>query len=86
MLEIISSKNRLEILRLLSRRDRYVSEIMELAAMDGKNAKHHLDALEKTGVIESYLDGRRKYYRLIAEIRLEVTPPPEGKFILYTSK
>lgn len=86
MFEIISSKNRLEILRLLSRRDRYVSEIMELAAMDGKNAKHHLNTLERSGVIESYMDGRKKYYRLIAEIRLEVAPPPEGKFILYTSK
>jgi predicted transcriptional regulator len=84
MYEIISSKNRLEILKLLSRRDRYVSELMELAAMDGKNAKHHLDVLEKAGVIEYYFEGRKKYYRLLAEIHLEITPPPEGKFILFT--
>jgi DNA-binding transcriptional ArsR family regulator len=58
---------------------------MELAAMDGRNAKHHLDVLEKTGVISSYMDGRKKYYRLVAEIRLDVSPPPEGKFILYMS-
>lgn len=86
MYEVISSKNRLEILRLLSRTDRYVSEIMELASMDGKNAKHHLDTLENAGIIESYKKGRKKFYKLIAEIQLEITPPPEGKFILYTSR
>jgi predicted transcriptional regulator len=58
---------------------------MELASMDGKNAKHHLDALEKAGLIESYLVGRKKYYRLIKEVRLEISPPPEGRFILYTT-
>ena len=86
MLEVISSKNRLKILRLLSRRDRYVSEIMELASMDGRNAKHHLDALEESGLIESYWQGRKKYYRLVKEIHLEISPPPEGRFILYTTE
>jgi ArsR family transcriptional regulator len=86
MLEVLSSKNRLQILKLLSRRDRYVSEIMELASMDGRNAKHHLDALEESGLIESYLQGRRKYYRLIKEVHLEISPPPEGRFILYTTE
>jgi predicted transcriptional regulator len=85
MIEVFSSKNRLLILKILSRRDRYVSEIMELASMDGKNAKHHLDVLEKSGLIESYTLGRKKYYKLIKEIRLEIMPPPEGKFILYTT-
>jgi predicted transcriptional regulator len=85
MFEVISSKNRLEILRLLSRTDRYVSEIMELASMDGKNAKHHLDALEKAGIIKSYKKGRKKFYKLIAEIYLEISPPPEGKFLLYAN-
>jgi predicted transcriptional regulator len=85
MIEVFSSKNRLLILKLLSRTDRYVSEIMELASMDGRNAKHHLDALENAGLIESYLVGRKKYYRLIKEVRLEISPPPEGRFILYTT-
>jgi predicted transcriptional regulator len=86
MIDVLSSKNRLQILRLLSRRDRYVSEIMELASMDGKNAKHHLDALEKSGLIMSYSLGRKKYYRLVKEVHLEISPPPEGRFILYTTK
>jgi len=85
MFKVISSKNRLEILRLLSRADRYVSEIMELASMDGKNAKHHLDTLEKAGIIKSYKKGRKKFYKLITEIHLEIIPPPEGKFIFYTT-
>jgi ArsR family transcriptional regulator len=85
MIEVFSSKNRLFILKLLSRTDRYVSEIMELASMDGRNAKHHLDVLERAGLIESYLFGRKKYYRLIKEVRLEISPPPEGRFILYTT-
>ncbi|MFP3951736.1 MAG: ArsR/SmtB family transcription factor [Candidatus Bathyarchaeia archaeon] len=85
MLEVLSSKSRLKILRLLSRRDRYVSEIMELASMDGRNAKHHLDTLEESGIIQSYSRGRKKYYRLLKEIHLEISPPPEGKFVLYTA-
>ena len=85
MLGVLGSKNRLQILKLLSRRDRYVSEIMELASMDGRNAKHHLDTLEESGLVESYLQGRRKYYRLVKEVHLEISPPPEGRFILYTT-
>jgi predicted transcriptional regulator len=85
MMGVLSSKNRLQILKLLSRRDRYVSEIMELASMDGRNAKHHLDTLEESDLVESYLQGRRKYYRLVREVHLEISPPPEGRFILYTT-
>jgi DNA-binding transcriptional ArsR family regulator len=59
---------------------------MELASMDGRNAKHHLDALEESGLIESYQQGRRKYYRLVKEVHLEISPPPEGRFILYTTE
>jgi predicted transcriptional regulator len=85
MLEILGSKKRLEILRLLSDEDKYVSEIMDLAKLDGKNAKFHLDKLEDSGIISSYSEGRRKYYTLEKEVRLEVIPPPEGKFLFYTA-
>lgn len=86
MLDIIGSKKRLQILKVLSREDRYVSQIMDLADMDGKRAKHHLDELEEKDLIESYMDGRRKYYTLKKEIHLEITPPPEGRFLVYTSE
>jgi len=85
MYEVIASKNRLEILKTLSRRDRYVSEIMEICKMDGKNAKHHLNVLEESGLINSYQSGRRKYYRLSGEVHLEVSPPPGGRFLFYVS-
>ncbi len=70
---------------MLSEGDKYVSQMMDLGRMDGKRAKFHLDKLEDAGLIESYEEGRRKYYHLRKEVRLEVGPPPEGKFLLYTS-
>ncbi|MFP4116818.1 MAG: ArsR/SmtB family transcription factor [Candidatus Aenigmatarchaeota archaeon] len=86
MLEIIGSKKRLEILKHLSREDRYVSELMELTDMDGKRTKHHLEKLEGGGIIESYKEGRRRYYRLIKDLKLEVSAPPEGKFLVYVTE
>ncbi len=78
----IGSTKRLMILRELTRGERCVSELMELLKMDGKTAKHHLETLERAGIVESRIEGRRKYYRLVAEIRLEISPPPERRYIL----
>ena len=83
MLDVIGSQKRLEILKHLSQEDKYVSQIMKLTKMDGKRAKHHLEKLEQSNLIESYSRGRRKYYTLKKEIKLEIKPPPEGKFLLY---
>lgn len=80
-LALLGSKARLGILRELSRRDMYVSELMETVGMDGRNAKHHLDTLEEAGVVASYRDGRRRYYRLVREVRLEVVPSPNRRFV-----
>lgn len=80
-LEIIGSKPRLEILHLLSRRDMYVSELMDAVGMDGKTATHHFDVLTEAGVIESYKDGRRRYFRLVRDVRLEISPRPNRRFI-----
>ena len=85
MLDLIGSRKRLEILKQLSRQDRYVSELMDLTDMDGKRVKHHLDKLEEAGLVESYMDGRRKYYGLLKDIKLEISPPPEGKFLACTT-
>lgn len=86
MLELLGSKKRLEIMKLLTDRDMYVSELMDLAKLDGKRAKFHLEKLEDSGMVESYKKGRRKYYTLNKEVRLEIVPPPEGKFLLYTTE
>jgi len=81
-LELIGSKARLEILRALSRRDMYVTELKETVGMDGKTATHHLAALEERGVIASYEEGRRRYYSLVANVRVEIAPSPDRRFIV----
>lgn len=81
-LDIISSKSRLQILHELSRRDMYVSEIMDRVRMDGKNCKHHLNVLERAGIIVSRQEGRRRYYSLVKEIRLIISPEPKRRYEL----
>lgn len=80
-LDVLGSKPRLELLRLLSRRDMYVSELMEEVGMDGKTATHHLDVLTEAGLIESYTDGRRRYFTLVSKVQLEVSPSPNRRFV-----
>lgn len=80
-LGVLGSKPRLELLRLLSRRDMYVSELMDEVGMDGKTATHHLDILTDAGLLDSYKDGRRRYYTLVREVRLEITPSPNRRFV-----
>lgn len=80
-LEILGSKPRLELLRLLSERDMYVSELMDEVGMDGKTATHHLDVLTEQGVLDSYKDGRRRYYTLLRGVRLEISPSPNRRFV-----
>jgi predicted transcriptional regulator len=81
-LDLLGSTARLSILRALSRRDMYVSELMETVGMDGKTATHHLDALAERGVVDSYREGRRRYFTLVNEVRLEVSPPPNRRFVV----
>ncbi len=85
ILDAIGSKKRLMILKMLSRGEKCVSEIMEELKMDGKTAKHHLEVLEKAGLVESRNVGKRKVYRLVKEIRIEISPPPKRKFIVAVS-
>lgn len=80
-LDVLGSKPRLELLRRLSHRDMYVSELMEAVGMDGKTATHHLDVLSEAGVIDSYEDGRRRYYTLVRDVTLEVSPSPNRRFV-----
>lgn len=85
-LEVLGSKARLAILRELSRRDMYVSELMERVGMDGKTATHHLDTLEEAGVVRSYKQGRRRYFELVRGVRLEISPSPNRRFIAQRPK
>ncbi len=80
-LALLGSKARLVILKELSRRDMYVSELMEAVGMDGKTATHHLDALEEAGIVASYREGRRRYFTLVKGVRLEISPSPNRRFV-----
>jgi len=81
-IDLLASKPRVEILRELSRQDRYVRELMDAVGMDGTTAKHHLDRLESTGIIASYEEGRRRYFTLEKEIVFHVRPAPNRRFVL----
>ncbi len=82
ILEVIGSKARLKILHQLSRRDMYVSEIMEKVGLDGKTAKHHLDKLEEEGIVSTEKKNRRKYYSLEKEVVLKISPSPDRRYIV----
>lgn len=82
-LEVLGSRPRLAILRKLSRRDMYVSELMEEVGMDGKTAQHHLDVLTDAGLLTSYQDGRRRYYTMVKGVSLEITPGPNRRFVAH---
>lgn len=80
-LAVLGSKPRLEILRLLSRQDMYVSELMDAVGMDGKTATHHLDVLTEAGVVDSYREGRRRYFTLVRAVRVDISPSPNRRFV-----
>lgn len=79
-IEILGSKSRLKILHALSKKERYLSELINHIKIDTKNCKHHLDTLEKEGILSSQFKGKRKYYSLEKEIILHIRPPPNRKY------
>ena len=84
-LKLIGSKSRLEILHQLSKRDMYVSEIMDEVGLDGKTAKHHLELLEKEEIVSSYEEDRRKYYSLEKELIIRISPSPNRRYVVQVS-
>ncbi|WP_226481610.1 ArsR/SmtB family transcription factor [Natrinema amylolyticum] len=82
LIEVLGNGTRLEILRELSRGPKYVSELAERVGMDGKSAVHHLSTLEDAELVEWYMRGNRKYYRLTSALELRIAPPPERQFVL----
>lgn len=83
LLEILGSRQRLRILRALAGGDRYLSELAKEVRADTKALQHHLAILEAAGLIESYVKGRRRYYRMIKRITLDISPKEgEKRFII----
>jgi len=77
LLDLLGNENRRRILRLLSRKPCYVTEISEHLSVSPKAVIDHLRKLEEAGLIESRVDEkRRKYFHIAENIRLEVTLAP----------
>ncbi|WP_299232711.1 ArsR/SmtB family transcription factor [Natronomonas sp.] len=77
LLDLLGNENRRRILRLLSRKPCYVTEISEYLGVSPKAVIDHLRKLEETGLVESDVDdGRRKYFSIARNLRLEVNVSP----------
>ncbi|GAB3326913.1 ArsR/SmtB family transcription factor [Haloplanus salinarum] len=79
LLDLLGNENRRRILRLLSRKPCYVTEISEYLGVSPKAVIDHLRKLEEAGLIESHTDDkRRKYFHISRNLRLEVSVSPYG--------
>lgn len=79
LLDLLGNENRRRILRLLSRKPCYVTEISEYLGVSPKAVIGHLRKLEDAGLIESRTDEqRRKYFHIARNVRLEVNVSPYG--------
>ncbi|WP_128476459.1 ArsR/SmtB family transcription factor [Halorussus pelagicus] len=77
LLDILGNENRRRILRLLSRKPCYVTEISEYLGVSPKAVIDHLRKLEDAGLVESRTDDqRRKYFSISRNLRLEVNVSP----------
>ncbi|MFW6317750.1 MAG: GAF domain-containing protein [Halorubrum sp.] len=79
LLDLLGNENRRRILRLLSQKPCYVTEISEYLGVSPKAVIDHLRKLEEAGLIESITDEkRRKYFHISRSVRLEVDVSPHS--------
>ncbi len=79
LLDLLGNENRRRILRLLSHKPCYVTEISEYLGVSPKAVIDHLRKLEEAGLVESRTDDqRRKYFHISRNLRLEVSLSPYG--------
>jgi ArsR family transcriptional regulator len=79
LLNLLGNENRRRILRLLSHKPCYVTEISEYLGVSPKAVIDHLRKLEDAGLIESHTDDRRrKYFHIARDVRLEVNVSRHG--------
>ncbi len=76
LLEALGNESRRRILELLSRKPCYVTEISYYLGMAPKVVLEHLEKLEKAGIVSSFEEGRRRYYYISTNVRLEVVISP----------
>ncbi len=74
LLDLLGNENRRRILRLLSQKPCYVTEISEHLDLSPKAVIDHLRRLEDAGLVKSRTDeNRRKYFYIANDVRLEVS-------------
>jgi len=79
LLDLLGNENRRRILRLLSHKPCYVTEISEYLGVSPKAVIDHLRKLEEAGIIENHTDDRRrKYFHIARDVRLEVNVSRHG--------
>ena len=79
LLNLLGNENRRRILRLLSHKSCYVTEISEYLGVSPKAVIDHLRKLEEAGLVESHTDDqRRKYFHIARSVRLEVSLSPHS--------
>ena len=77
LLDLLGNENRRRILRLLSHKPCYVTEISEYLGVSPKAVIDHLRQLDEAGLVESRTDDqRRKYFHIARNLRLEVSVSP----------
>jgi ArsR family transcriptional regulator len=77
LLDLLGNRNRRRILRLLAHKPCYVTEISEYLGVSPKAVIDHLKRLEEANLVESHTeDGRRKYFSIARNLRLEVQVSP----------
>ena len=75
-LEVLGNESRRKILSLLAKKPCYVSEISYSLKMAPKAVIEHLEKLEKVGIIKSFEEGRRRYYYIDRNFRIEISITP----------
>jgi ArsR family transcriptional regulator len=77
LLDLLGNRNRRRILRLLAHKPCYVTEISEYLGVSPKAVIDHLKRLEEASLVESQTqEGRRKYFSIARNLRLEVQVSP----------
>jgi len=77
LLDVLGNENRRRILKLLSERPCYVSELSGRLKVAPKAILQHLEALESAGIVRSF-EGhqRRKYFQISENVLIEIFLSP----------
>ncbi|MCS7144800.1 MAG: metalloregulator ArsR/SmtB family transcription factor [Archaeoglobaceae archaeon] len=78
VLDAIGNESRRRILELLAKKPCYLSEISYYLGMAPKLVIEHLEKLERAGIVKSVEDGRRRYYYISTNLRVEITISPHN--------